>query len=119
MTFPHRLDPRLGKNEQLSPGFFVILPLPAFSIPPGGSVVGNLKWSLLLVFSLGLLLATGSFVVGAAGKDTTERTIVLYESPFRLLKTLEQLSEHFGPDRKAAVCRELFWSPGSTIRFPG
>src|SRR5690606_27699682 len=35
------------------------------------------------------------------------RTIVLYESPFRLLKTLEQLAGGLGPDRKASVSREL------------
>lgn len=34
-------------------------------------------------------------------------TIVLYESPHRLLKTLEQLSKHFGADRKASVSREI------------
>lgn len=37
----------------------------------------------------------------------SEYTVVLYESPFRLLKTLQQLSEHFGPERPAAVVREL------------
>lgn len=35
------------------------------------------------------------------------RTIIFYESPFRLLKTLTQLSEFFGPERKACVSREL------------
>lgn len=35
------------------------------------------------------------------------RTIVLYESPFRVLKTLEQLISHLGPDRKASVSREI------------
>ncbi|HET6227961.1 MAG TPA: 16S rRNA (cytidine(1402)-2'-O)-methyltransferase [Bacteroidia bacterium] len=35
------------------------------------------------------------------------RTIVLYESPHRLVKALEQLVEFLGPDRKAAVSREL------------
>ncbi|MEO1054840.1 MAG: 16S rRNA (cytidine(1402)-2'-O)-methyltransferase [Bacteroidota bacterium] len=35
------------------------------------------------------------------------RTIVLYESPHRLLKTLEQLSEHFGPTHRISVSREL------------
>lgn len=34
-------------------------------------------------------------------------TIILYESPHRLLKTLEQLAEHMGAERKAAVAREL------------
>lgn len=35
------------------------------------------------------------------------RTIVLYESPYRLVKTLTQMAEHFGPDRKGSVSREL------------
>jgi 16S rRNA (cytidine1402-2'-O)-methyltransferase len=35
------------------------------------------------------------------------RTMIFYESPHRLLKTLEQLSEAFGADRQAAVAREL------------
>ena len=34
-------------------------------------------------------------------------TIVLYESPFRLVKTLEQLIEYLGADRLASVSREL------------
>jgi 16S rRNA (cytidine1402-2'-O)-methyltransferase len=36
-----------------------------------------------------------------------ERTIVFYESPYRLRKLLEELSSIFGPDREACVCREL------------
>jgi 16S rRNA (cytidine1402-2'-O)-methyltransferase len=36
-----------------------------------------------------------------------ERTIVLYESPYRLLKTLEQLIEYCGAERKCSVSREL------------
>lgn len=36
-----------------------------------------------------------------------ESTIILYESPHRLVKTLEQLAEYFGPGRKASVSREL------------
>lgn len=36
-----------------------------------------------------------------------ERTIILYESPHRLLKTLEQLAEFLGIDRQACVSREL------------
>jgi len=35
------------------------------------------------------------------------RTVILYESPHRLLKTLEQLQQELGPDRKASVSREL------------
>lgn len=36
-----------------------------------------------------------------------DRTIVLYESPHRLIKTLEQLIEFFGPERLVSVSREL------------
>ena len=36
-----------------------------------------------------------------------EYTTILYESPFRLVKTLEQLAEAAGPDRKVSVAREL------------
>lgn len=35
------------------------------------------------------------------------RTLVFYESPYRLVKTLTQLGEFFGTERKACVCREL------------
>lgn len=35
------------------------------------------------------------------------RTMVLYESPHRLLKTLQQLAEYLGADRPASVSREL------------
>jgi 16S rRNA (cytidine1402-2'-O)-methyltransferase len=35
------------------------------------------------------------------------RTMVFYESPFRLVKALSQFAEYFGSDRKCCVCREL------------
>ncbi len=34
-------------------------------------------------------------------------TMIFYESPHRLLKSLSQMAEHFGEDRKASVSREL------------
>ncbi len=36
-----------------------------------------------------------------------ERTIIFYESPFRLVKLLEEVMEHFGTDRKCSVSREI------------
>lgn len=36
-----------------------------------------------------------------------DRTIIVYESPHRLLKTLEQMMEHFGSNRPVSVSREL------------
>ena len=35
------------------------------------------------------------------------RTIILYESPHRLIKCLGQIVEYFGADRKICVCREI------------
>ena len=35
------------------------------------------------------------------------RTMVFYESPYRLVKPLTQFAEVFGADRKVAVCREI------------
>lgn len=35
------------------------------------------------------------------------RTMVFYESPYRVVKLLEQLEEVFGPDREVSVSREL------------
>lgn len=35
------------------------------------------------------------------------RTMVFYESPYRLVKTLEQFAEAFGPDRACCVSREI------------
>lgn len=35
------------------------------------------------------------------------RTMIFYESPYRVLKTLLQFKEYFGPERPASVSREL------------
>ena len=44
------------------------------------------------------------------------RTIVFYESPFRVVKCLEQLSEVFGAERRVAVSRELTKKFEQTVR---
>jgi 16S rRNA (cytidine1402-2'-O)-methyltransferase len=36
-----------------------------------------------------------------------QRTMIFYESPYRLVKTLEQFAEVYGPDRQVSVCREI------------
>jgi 16S rRNA (cytidine1402-2'-O)-methyltransferase len=38
---------------------------------------------------------------------TEERTMIFYESPYRLVKTLENFKEYFGAERKVSVSREL------------
>ena len=44
------------------------------------------------------------------------RTIIFYESPFRLLKTLTQFAEFFGTDRQVSVSREISKLHEETVR---
>ncbi len=39
--------------------------------------------------------------------STETRTMIFYESPYRLVKTLEQFAEYFGPERECSVAREI------------
>ncbi len=39
--------------------------------------------------------------------STETRTMIFYESPYRLVKTLRQLAEVFGPERRVCVAREI------------
>ena len=36
-----------------------------------------------------------------------QRTMIFYESPYRLVKTLQQFADVFSPDRQVSVCREI------------
>lgn len=45
-----------------------------------------------------------------------QRTFIIYESPLRLTKTLEQLAEVCGPDRPASVSREISKLHETTVR---
>ena len=45
-----------------------------------------------------------------------DKTIVLYESPYRVLKTLTQLAEYMGEDRYASVSREISKLYEDTVR---
>lgn len=44
------------------------------------------------------------------------RTMVFYESPYRVLKTLSQLAEYLGNDRRASVSREISKMYEETLR---
>ena len=41
------------------------------------------------------------------GLQEESRTVVFYESPYRVLKLLQELQEYFGADRKVSISREL------------
>ena len=45
-----------------------------------------------------------------------QRSIIFYESPFRVVKCLEQLAEVFGEERKVSVSRELTKKFEQTVR---
>jgi len=46
------------------------------------------------------------------------RTMVFYESPYRVVKTLSQLAEHLGNERAASVSREISKMFAETVRGP-
>ena len=45
-----------------------------------------------------------------------ERTMIFYESPYRVVKCLEQFAEVFGPERGVSVSRELTKKFEQTVR---
>ncbi len=86
----------------------------------GGSVSAVPGPSALVMALVVSGLPTARFTfegfVPRSGRDRTERlaeiarerrTVVLYEAPHRLARTLADLMEACGPDRRVAVCREL------------
>lgn len=44
------------------------------------------------------------------------RTSIIYESPYRIVKTLSQLAEHMGLDRQVSVSREISKLHAETVR---
>ncbi|MDR0604125.1 MAG: 16S rRNA (cytidine(1402)-2'-O)-methyltransferase [Bacteroidales bacterium] len=63
------------------------------------------------------------FLPHKKGRTTTiqkltkiKETIILYESPFRLIKTLEELKTAFGEEHPVCVCRELTKIYEETLR---
>lgn len=48
--------------------------------------------------------------------STESRSIIFYESPFRVVKCLEQLAETFGVERRVAVVREITKKFEETVR---
>ena len=47
---------------------------------------------------------------------TETRTMIFYESPYRVVKTLTQFAEAFGPERRCAACREISKLHEETVR---
>lgn len=47
---------------------------------------------------------------------TEKRTMIFYESPYRVVKTLEDFAEHMGADRQVSVSREISKKFEETVR---
>lgn len=48
--------------------------------------------------------------------ENEEKTMIFYESPYRVLKTLREFAEHFGGNRQASVSREISKVHETTVR---
>lgn len=48
--------------------------------------------------------------------ESETRTVIFYESPHRIVKTLDQFVDHFGPDRLVSVSREISKLHEETVR---
>ena len=57
-----------------------------------------------------------SRVFGALASE--QRTMVFFESPHRTGATLQAMADAFGPDRRAAICRELTKTYEQVVRGP-
>ena len=55
----------------------------------------------------GFLQQTKGRATRLAALAEEPRTMIIYESPYRVAKTLRQLAEAFGPERRCAACREI------------
>ena len=49
---------------------------------------------------------------------TEKRTMIFYESPYRLLKTLQQFAEVLDPEREVCICREISKVHEESMRGP-
>ena len=85
-----------------------------------------MRTKLIIATALSLVLSAGAFAQNESnfkfygfiphkkGKETclkamaaAQETSIFYESPYRLLKTLEMMQPIFGEDRRIAIAREL------------
>ena len=51
-----------------------------------------------------------------AALKSLEMTVILYESPYRILKLLGEIKEHFGADRRLSISREISKIHEETLR---
>ena len=79
-------------------------------ITENSSTIFNFVFDAFTIFSF----IFDGFLPQKKGRQTAfkkmaeeERTVIIYESPHRLIKALEQMKEYFGEERRVSVSREL------------
>lgn len=82
-----------------------VIPVPGASAVLAALVVSGLPMDRF-VFEGFLPVKKGRKTKLEALKEEN-RTVILYESPFRIVRTLEELVEHIGGERRVVVAREL------------
>lgn len=96
--------------------------LPVTALPGPSAVLTALAVSGLptdrFCFEGFLPRKAGPLAAALAGLAGERRTMVLFEAPHRLAATLVAMVAAFGPDRPAAVCRELTKPYEEVVRGP-
>ena len=97
-------DPAYGLIKRAIEEEIRVIPIPGASSLLAALNMSGLPMNRFLYLGF-LPLKKGRQTLLKSLKDE-KRTIVIFESPHRILKTLNQLHEHLG-NRKIAVCREI------------
>lgn len=96
---------RLGLDVQCLPGATAVIPAVVSSGIPCDKFVFE-----------GFLPQKKGRATRIASLSQEPRTMVFYESPYRVVKTLTQFAEAMGGDRYVAVCREISKVHEETVR---
>ncbi len=103
---PGIADPAYYLLQTLIPHAIPIVPIPGPTAAMAALTVSGLPMERF-VFEGFLPVKSGRRRQRLAALVEETRTVVLYESPHRLLRLLQELVEHMGPERRLVVAREL------------
>ncbi len=103
---PGIADPAYYLLQAVIPHAIPIVPIPGPTAAMAALTVSGLPMERF-VFEGFLPVKSGRRRQRLAALVEETRTVVLYESPHRLLRLLQELVEHLGPERRLVVAREL------------
>jgi 16S rRNA (cytidine1402-2'-O)-methyltransferase len=103
---PGIADPAYYLLQALLPHAIPIVPIPGPSAVMAALIVSGLPMERF-IFEGFLPVKSGRRRQRLTALVDETRTVVLYESPHRLVRLLQELVEHLGPERRLVVAREL------------